>query len=74
MIDSPVIDFPQPDSPTRPSVSPGSMRRLTLPTACTTDLVSWMWVDRSSISMTGGIRGYLSAQCGRVGAITGGAA
>ncbi len=42
MIDNPVIDFPQPDSPTRPSVSPGSMRKLMLPTACTTDLLSWM--------------------------------
>jgi hypothetical protein len=29
----------------------------TLPTACTTDLVSWMWVDRSLISRTGAICG-----------------
>ena len=56
MIDKPVIDLPQPDSPTRPSVSPGSMLRLTLPTAWTTDRLSWMCVDRSLISMTGGIR------------------
>ncbi len=40
MIDRPVIDLPQPDSPTSPSVSPGSMLRLTLPTAWTTDLLS----------------------------------
>jgi len=54
MIDNPGIDLPQPDSPTRPSVSPGSMVRLTLPTACTTDLLSWICVGRSLISMTGG--------------------
>src|SRR5215469_6710890 len=57
MIDRPVIDLPQPDSPTSPSVSPGSMCRSTLPTACTTDLLSWIWVDRSVISRTGAIRG-----------------
>ncbi len=28
-----VVDFPQPDSPTRPSVSPGSSEKLTLLTA-----------------------------------------
>ena len=61
-MDSPVIDLPQPDSPTTPSVSPASMRRLTFPTAWTTDLVSWMCVERSSISRTGAIRGYSSAQ------------
>src|ERR1022692_2640336 len=61
-MDSPVIDLPQPDSPTRPTVSPGSMRRSTFPTACTTDLVSWICVERSLISRTGAIRGYSSAQ------------
>ena len=61
MIDRPVIDFPEPDSPTMPRVSPASTRMLTLPTAWTTDLVSWIWVDRSSISRTGSIAdGYLS--------------
>jgi hypothetical protein len=29
------VDFPQPDSPTRPSVSPGSTERLTSSTART---------------------------------------
>ena len=56
-MDRPVMDFPQPDSPTRPRVSPASMARSMLPTACTTDLVSWMWVDRSVISSTGVIGG-----------------
>src|SRR5689334_24783376 len=56
MMDRPVIDFPQPDSPTSPSASPGSMVRSALPTAWTTDLVSWICVDRSLICRTGGIR------------------
>ena len=32
----PVVDLPEPDSPTSPSVSPGAMSKLTLSTACTT--------------------------------------
>jgi hypothetical protein len=32
------------------------------PTACTTDLVSWICVDRSLISRTGVMRGYSLAQ------------
>ncbi len=36
-MERPSIDLPQPDSPTRPSVSPASMARSTLPTACTTE-------------------------------------
>ena len=48
--------FPHPVSPTSPSASPGSMDRSTLPTACTTDLVSWMCIDRSLTWRTGGIR------------------
>jgi hypothetical protein len=31
----PVVDLPQPDSPTRPRVSPGAMSKLTPSTACT---------------------------------------
>ena len=31
----PVVDLPEPDSPTSPSVSPGAMSKLTLSTACT---------------------------------------
>src|SRR5438045_555508 len=31
----PVVDLPQPDSPTRPSVSPGCMSNVTSSTACT---------------------------------------
>src|ERR1700721_2995333 len=53
MIDSPVMDLPQPDSPTMPRVSPASTRMSMLPTACTTELVSLMCVDRFSISRTG---------------------
>ena len=53
MIDSPVMDLPQPDSPTTPSVSPASIFMSTLPTAWTTELVSLMCVDRFSISRTG---------------------
>src|SRR3984957_16178274 len=53
MIDSPVMDLPQPDSPTTPRVSPASICMSTLPTACTTSLVSLMCVDRLSMSSTG---------------------
>ena len=35
MIALPVVDLPQPDSPTRPSVSPCFTSRLTFETACT---------------------------------------
>ena len=35
-IDRPVVDLPQPDSPTRPSVSPGEMVNETPLTTCTT--------------------------------------
>src|SRR6476469_6465511 len=50
MIDRPVMDLPQPDSPTRPSVSPASMCSDTSPTACTTERLSWMSVDSPLIS------------------------
>ena len=53
IIDSPVMDLPQPDSPTRPRVSPVPMARLTLPTAWTTERDSFIWVERSSTSITG---------------------
>src|SRR6516164_10664045 len=53
MMDNPVMDLPQPDSPTTPRVSPASMCMSTLPTGCTTELVSLMCVDRSWISSTG---------------------
>src|ERR1051326_2777764 len=56
MIDSPVMDLPQPDSPTMPRVSPASTCRSMLPTACTTELVSLMCVDRFCMSRTGAIR------------------
>src|SRR6266496_654073 len=56
MIDKPVMDLPQPDSPTMPRVSPASTRRSMLPTACTTELVSLMCVDRFWMSRTGAIR------------------
>src|SRR5579863_6367432 len=65
MMDMPVIDFPHPDSPTSPRDSPGSMDRSTLPTAWTTDLVSWMCVDRSLIDRTGGIRATPGLAAGR---------
>src|ERR1700753_1375709 len=56
MMDSPVMDLPQPDSPTMPRVSPASTCRSILPTACTTELVSLMCVDRSWMSRTGAMR------------------
>src|SRR6516165_10261480 len=71
MMDRPVIDFPHPDSPTSPRVSPGSMDRSTLPTAWTTDLVSLMCVDRSVICRTGGIRVTPGPAAGRGGAQAG---
>ena len=40
MIESPVVDFPQPDSPTRPRHSPAPISNETLSTART--LPSWM--------------------------------
>ena len=52
-MDSPVMDLPQPDSPTRPRVWPVPTARLTLPTAWTTERDSFMWVERSSTSITG---------------------
>src|SRR5690348_4061904 len=56
MIDRPVMDLPQPDSPTMPRVSPASTCRSMFPTACTTELVSLMCVDRSWMSRTGAMR------------------
>ena len=50
MIDMPVMDFPHPDSPTRPTVSPGSMVRETPSTACTVECRIRMCVRRSSTS------------------------
>ncbi len=52
MIDRPVIVLPQPDSPTRPTVSPGSTAKLTPSTARTTPERSLMNVRRPSISST----------------------
>ena len=43
----PSVDFPQPDSPTRPTTSPLAIARLTLSTACTT-LGAWPAPSRSS--------------------------
>jgi hypothetical protein len=36
MMENPVIDLPQPDSPTSPSTSPGASAKLTPSTAFTT--------------------------------------
>src|SRR5580704_15317259 len=52
MIELPSIDFPQPDSPTRPSVSPSATCRLTPSTACTVEPRSRISVCRSLISST----------------------
>ena len=60
MIDKPVMDLPQPDSPTMPRVSPASICMSTLPTAWTTELVSLMCVDRSLMSSTGAMWGVTS--------------
>ncbi len=53
MMARPVVDFPQPDSPTSPSVSPSSMAKLTPATACTVacPLVKETW--RSSTCRSG---------------------
>src|ERR1700691_2798983 len=69
MMDRPVIDFPHPDSPTRPRASPASMVRSTFPTAWTTDLVSWMCVDRSVICRVGAIGGgsWVRSLCSAAG-------
>src|SRR5580700_4822314 len=52
MIELPSIDFPQPDSPTRPSVSPSATSRLTPSTACTVEPRSRISACRSLISST----------------------
>src|SRR5712671_1241019 len=51
----PSVDFPQPDSPTRPTVSPAATSRLTSSTACTTPrdvgkLTQRLSTDRSDIA------------------------
>src|SRR5215831_718621 len=53
MIDNAVIVLPLPDSPTMPSVSPGSTYSETPSTACTVPSRSTIWVWRSSISSSG---------------------
>src|SRR5487761_1302001 len=53
MMDSAVIVLPQPDSPTTPSVSPGSTCNDTPSTAWTTPSRSLIWVWRSLISSSG---------------------
>src|ERR1700689_2486084 len=55
MIDKPVMDLRQPDSPTKPRVYPAPTCRSPFPTACTTELVSLMCVDRFWMSRTGAI-------------------
>jgi len=42
---SEVTDFPDPDSPTRPSTSPGAMAKLKSPTA----FVGRPWVENSTV-------------------------
>ena len=49
-IERAVTLLPQPDSPTRPSVSPYFMSKLTSSTACTTPLGVKKWVDRPRTS------------------------
>src|SRR5580693_3867179 len=56
MIDSAVMVLPQPDSPTIPSVSPGSTWIDTPSTACTTPSLSRISVRRSVISSSGATR------------------
>src|SRR5262249_4899060 len=53
MIDNAVMVLPQPDSPTIPSVSPGSTCRGTPSTGCTVPWRSLMLVCRFSICSTG---------------------
>ena len=47
MIARPVVDLPQPDSPTRPSVSPRFMVNETPSTARTSPM--WRWMIRPSL-------------------------
>ena len=60
MIDSAVMVLPQPDSPTIPSVSPGSTWIDTPSTACTTPSLSRISVRRSVISSSGATVSFLS--------------
>src|ERR1700694_20144 len=68
MIDIAVMLLPQPDSPTRPSVSPWSILSDTPSTARTSDLRCRMYVLRSLISRTGVAkkRGSLLSASGRI--------
>src|SRR5258708_6601065 len=53
MIALPRVDLPQPDSPTRPSVSPASTSKLTSSTARTTPRALWYWTQRLSTESSG---------------------
>jgi hypothetical protein len=46
MIEYPVTDLPEPDSPTRPSASPRATLKLTSSTALTTPALVMKWVRR----------------------------
>src|SRR3954447_9270403 len=47
-IENPVIDLPEPDSPTRPRISPRPTSKLTPSTAFTTPCLVSKWVSRFS--------------------------
>src|ERR1700726_3870006 len=53
MIALPKVDLPQPDSPTRPSVSPASSSKDTSSTARTAPCAVWYWTQRLSTDNSG---------------------
>ncbi len=61
----PVVDFPQPDSPTSPSVSPRSTEKLTPETAWTSPTLCWNRPARIGNSLTRSVTSRTS--CGSTG-------
>ena len=57
MIAIEVIDLPQPDSPTKPIVSPGRTLKLTLSTTLTSPCASGNWMDKFLTSSRGAASG-----------------
>src|SRR6266550_7750615 len=73
----PRVDLPQPDSPTRPSVSPAWIARLTPSTACTTlrpkrPLPVGKYLTRSSTRTIGDLSVGSVVGVGAAGALTSG--
>ena len=65
-----MTDFPQPDSPTMPTVSPARMSKLTPSTAFATAPPRWKYVRRSCTRSSGSPAADVSS-VGRAGVVMG---